>query len=346
MTDQLYEIDYAIGLEDTSSQMDLEVMLRILHESYAGSDYLPEGEFDNLIKSIKSIEFEDVRDSLYEQLKEIFSNVSDNHLKIWKRFEDRNIHRTEELNFPVGKNMAAEKVVSVVEEDNILKIALASFPMPNEPLWDGFLDKIKSSLYKSELKGIILDLRGNTGGNDHYGYEMAALIFGGPFNHPICSQAVLQTPLSYLAMSNTFYKRNEEYAQAYKGKYYHALEVEKSDKFKVYEGEKDKTLITTDCINKPLFILIDPITKSSGESTALCFEDHPQVQYIGQDTNGCIEFGNVGLFVLPHSKVCIQISTHKNIFRDQRNFEKNGIQPHLFCETGVDALDVALKKLG
>lgn len=346
MTDQLYEIDYAIGLEETSFEMDLEVMLRILHESYAGSDYLPEGEFKLLIESINGVEFNADKNLLYIELSKIFSKVSDNHLKVWPCFADRNIHHNIGLSFSVGKNMAAEDIVSVVEDDNILKIALAKFPMPNEPHWEGFLDKIKSSLYKSELKGIILDLRGNTGGNDHYGYEMAALIFGGPFNHPICSQAVLQTPLSFLAMSNTFYQRNEEYAQAFRDKYHFALESEKADKYKIYEGEKDKTSLSADCINKPLFILIDPETKSSGESTALCFEDHPQVQYVGQATNGCIEFGNVGLFVLPHSKICIQISTHKNIFRDQRAFEKNGIQPHLFCETGVDALEVVLEKLG
>jgi len=338
-----FKINQCLNMEGTEIAADITVLVQAIKDSYAGSDYLPVGEFEDLINSLEKLSEIDSPSNLYECLKDVFSKVSDTHLKAWKSFDDRS-NRIREMRAKavVGENIAIDDVVKVTVEKDSLIIGLSYFPMPNEKYWNNFLENIKAKIYKSDLKKIIIDLRGNSGGNDHFGYELAALIFGGAFNHPICNQAVVQTPLSYLIQANNFYGRNEEYYDAYMAKYEYSLELEQSDKFKIFKGDSDKTTISNDLIDIPLYILIDGETLSSGESTALCFEDHPRVQYVGQASKGCIEFGNVGVIVLPYSKLCIQISTHKNIFRDNRVFEKVGIRPHIYCETGEDALQKVL----
>ena len=58
----------------------------------------------------------------------------------------------------------------------ILLIAITKFPPPSSPLWNGFLSSIKEKLPKAAA--IILDLRGNQGGNDHMGRQLATLLYG------------------------------------------------------------------------------------------------------------------------------------------------------------------------
>jgi hypothetical protein len=336
-----YKIEYGLNANSATVDTDITILLEALNEAYAGCEYLPKGEFDILLSEIEKLRSLGDKIQLFEALKEIFSKVSDSHLKTWQTIEDRSKKRKEKL-YEIGTNIAAEEKVVVQFKDGNLLIGFDSFPMPNDPVWENFIESIKEHLYKSDLKSIIIDLRGNDGGNDHYGYELASLIYGGVFNHPISSQAVLQTPLSQLIQSNTFYKRNDEYFEAIRSKFEFALTKEGVEKFRSFSGESSKTEITNDCCDKPLYILIDNETMSSGESTALCFEDYPKVKYVGQPTKGCIEFGNVGLLVLPYSKICIQLSTHKNIFRDGRVFEKVGIQPDQYVQAGEDALSLIL----
>lgn len=338
-----FKIEYGLNSNSGNIDTDITILLEALHEAYAGCEHLPGDEFSNLVKDLNEAQNILDKNQLFDQIKDIFSKVSDSHLKVWRNLEERSSKRKIK-EYPIGKNIAcADKVVVDYKHDNLL-IGFDSFPMPNDKVWEGFLDNVKSHLYKPEMKNIIIDLRGNDGGNDHFGYELASLIYGGVFNHPISAQAVLQTPLSQLIQSNTFYKRNDEYFEAIRSKFDHALTLEGVNKFREFNGEERKTAITADCCQKPLYILIDRETMSSGESTALCFEDYPNVKYVGQATKGCIEFGNVGLIVLPYSKLCIQLSTHKNIFRDKRIFEKIGIQPDLLCQADQDALALVLSQ--
>lgn len=337
-----YKIEYGLNSDSGNIDTDITLLIEALNEGYAGCDYLPAQEFKKLISELDSLRNIEDKNQLFDEIKTIFSEVSDHHLKLWKCYADRSIKRREK-SYPNGKNIASDETVLVDYKDNSLLIGFDSFPMPNEPVWNDFLDSVKSHLYKADLEKIVIDLRGNDGGNDHYGYELAALIYGGVFNHPISSQAVLQNPISQLIQSNTFYQRNEEYFHAFRAKFEQSLKVDGKDKFRLFSADKERTKITPDCINKPLYILVDSDTMSSGESTALCFEDHPQVKYVGSATKGCIEYGNIGLIVLPHSKICIQLSTHKNIFRDERRFEKNGIQPDIVCQVGEDALELIVR---
>jgi C-terminal processing protease CtpA/Prc len=95
--------------------------------------------------------------------------------------------------------------------------------------------------------------------------------------------------------------------------------------------------------NKPIYILTDGGCASSGESTAAAFEHHPEAKKVGRNTAGFIHFGNVGIIVLPHSKITVQISTSFQEYADHRFLEKTGIKPDIETAPGQDAYDVAVQ---
>ncbi|MDD0854314.1 S41 family peptidase [Halobacteriovorax sp. GB3] len=339
--DEELAIEKCLNSSDASISRDIDLLIYTLREGYAGSIGLDPSEFKELLNQVNLLREEQDNEVLYSSLKEIFTNIKDNHLKIWKNYAERSIGSVSPKLYEVGRNIADEEEVVVrrIEDGNYNLIGLSHFPMPNSELWKSFLIDIESNLINSEFT--IIDFRGNGGGNDYYGYKMAELFYGQDFCHPINSQLVLNTALVKLVQSNTFYKRNEEYFNKFRFEF-NNFNTSLGRELRHSSGT-DVTKVGRNCYNKPIYILIDNDCKSSGESTALCFEDHPQIHYVGQATNGCIEFGNVGIIVLPYSKLCIQISTHKNIFRDNRKFEKVGIQPNIKCEPGQDALDIAIQ---
>ncbi len=334
-------IEECLNFNGGSIGEDVELLLYALKESYAGSIGLDTSDFEELLNQVSLLREEKDKETLYVLLKEAFSKVKDNHLKIWRTHAERSIGSVSPKSYEAGRNVADEEevVVRTIEEENYTLIGLSHFPMPNSNLWKTFLKDIVLSLENSNFT--VIDFRGNGGGNDYFGYKMAELFYSQKFCHPINSQLVLNTALVKLIQSNTFYKRNEEYFDKFRTDFY-GFKAD-SDRVLKHNDGAGVTQLDGKSYNKPIYVLIDRDCKSSGESTALCFEDHPQVQYVGQASNGCIEFGNVGIIVLPYSKLCIQLSTHKNIFRDNRNFEKIGIQPHIKCESGQDALDVAVQ---
>ena len=334
-------IEKCLNFKGGSIDEDIELLFYALNESYAGSIGFDTSDFDGLLNQVSLLQEEEDKEVLYGLLKEVFSKVKDNHLKIWRSHAERSIGSVAPKSYEVGRNTADEEevVVRTIEEENYTLIGLSHFPMPNSDLWKTFLKDIELSLKNSNFT--IIDFRGNGGGNDYFGYKMAELFYGQEFCHPINSQLVLNTALVKLIQSNTFYNRNEEYFDKFRTEF--SAFKTGSDRELRYSSGTDITVLDGKSYNKPIYVLIDRDCKSSGESTALCFEDHPQVQYVGQASNGCIEFGNVGIIVLPYTKLCIQLSTHKNIFRDNRNFEKIGIQPHIKCESGQDALEFAIQ---
>lgn len=92
-----------------------------------------------------------------------------------------------------------------------------------------------------------------------------------------------------------------------------------------------------------IYILQDRDCASSGESTIDFFESYPNVTRVGFNTAGMTHFGNLGMVVLTHSGIQINMLTKANRYKDGRCIEFLGIKPDVVLKDGEDAYEFVIK---
>lgn len=168
--------DSNLVLDKQQLAYDIDQLLYTLTQVYSGSKFLPKGEMEVLIEDLKNINSPINLMNFCKQIATAFSKVSDNHIKA--DFEGKNCFdkpkKTKEIgdNFYQEKNDTPWKVqIRNKNKKKILLIAITSFPQNNSPKWNGFLEAVKTKYKSSDV--IIIDMRGNGGGDDTYGYKLA-----------------------------------------------------------------------------------------------------------------------------------------------------------------------------
>lgn len=89
-----------------------------------------------------------------------------------------------------------------VDKVTALLISITSFYQSTSPAWNGFLEKVKGLLPQAQL--VIIDMRGNGGGDDAKGFELSTLLAGNPLKHPYGPQWNSYRPETYQLFVNTF----------------------------------------------------------------------------------------------------------------------------------------------
>jgi hypothetical protein len=188
--------------------------------------------------------------------------------------------------------------------------------------------------------------------------ELAELLFGHPFEYPVARQYISRTPETFALWINSFkldafymQKDGEEVPPYLKDR------LKKfTDDFRLaqqgliaplYVRTNKGTGSRHDPVTgfmKPIFILMDAGCGSSCESTIAAFEWHTYVKRVGENTQGCTHFGNVGALVLPNSKIEIQMPTQYSEFFDGRFIENIGISPDIRVAPDGDAY-IEVKKI-
>ena len=318
---------------------DISVLARILIRAYVGwpkhDEETKVAVLDTLLQ-IYNAPTEMTVKEFWDKIKQIPSLIPDNHLQIVNGRPRYN------QNF-VGKNIASENKVNVLltkaTKDNIAIAGIQTLNYEklsqNErhtlrrlPVW------AKDYLPKSSA--LIVDLRGNSGGDDTPTNALATYLCGDVRNDPAETEYVRTTKDSIkITPKNKLdgiirLPQIEEYLVAY------LLGTAPGiNKFKAYM--------------KPIYILIDKRTGSSAERFVLAMRHHPMVKFVGDNSGGTEVFGNMSSTVyLPNSQANIRVGRHyrdlaKELGHDK--YELHGFCPDIKCKEGEDAFEVALKDL-
>lgn len=213
-------------------------------------------------------------------------------------------------------------------EEGIAYVALNHFAL--EEVVHAF-EALLPSLYAS--RGLIFDLRNNTGGNSDYAVEVVKHLTDKPF---LTSR--WRTPehiAAYKAWGQWADKVPElaRYRPYAEGKAWHEEEPER---IVPPEGPK---------ITAPLVVLIGHNTASAAEDFLICLDSAKRATLVGQRT-----FGSTGqplLVELPGGGMA-RICAKRDTYPDGRDFVGYGIQPDHFIEPSVEAFlagqDVVLEK--
>ncbi len=371
-------------ISEEQTREDLAALIYVLENAYAGKDYLPNGEFRQLISRLQKIKGAMTPAELRDRIDAVFLQTPDRHLNAsfygdWSKARDdqqkkgqvgRNIYtrsaltekpwfvetRTVKIRLVEKKETATLKSKS---QNNILLIAIAAFPLSESPLWKGFLEKVQANLAK--VDAVVIDLRGNDGGDDTTGLQLAWLFYGQDYRYPVTKQYGRRTAEAMALYANMFGRslaldkiRKQTSPEYIVQKHKHRLELfaEAQKNHVTGYDEYPTGLITFEGhaalapFKRPIYILMDAACASSCESTIDAFEFHPQAKRVGENTAGYIHFGNVAPYVLPHSLVSVQLGVQYSEYFDKRFIENVGLKPHVVVMPGEDAYAKAIQLLG
>lgn len=339
---------------------DTAILIHNLKRGYSGRLFFKDKTLTNASTKIGEIKGPISNIEFCEKIAAIFDDIPDNHLQV--RLNKKNCKAKKKSHPDIGDTLAKKKNKTWLVElhkkgkKNILYISIASFPTHKDPVWNGFLDKVKNLHKKADV--IVLDLRSNGGGDDTIGYQLSAYLhktkdyFG--FPSPIEKQITSQTPetqilkinMAELAMLEKMVPENI------------ALEWRKESEAileKVLSGEVEEFKVTNEeqipkdwkfkGFETPVYILMNTKCYSSCESTIDTFEYNPFVKKIGTNTGGMVHFGNIAVLFLKNSLLFIQTPTHVNFYRDGRFIEQKSIKPDIEVKDGTDAYDYLAREV-
>lgn len=197
--------------------------------------------------------------------------------------------------------------------------------------WDNF--DVYEEMYKKfttlglrygEKKNYILDFRGNGGGNDLYCQKfLANLLFGKNEkdeirnykkfeNHISFSSVNLYSPPILQAIKWYGNNRKKEYDNYFKKIY----KFMKKNNFNKIKTENSKRGVTKKInFSSKLIVIMDKNSCSSGESFVYLanplLEEEKNLFYIGENSGGCFNYGNVFCYQLPNSGMAIYLPSMK-----------------------------------
>jgi len=348
-------------LSSEEASADSQFLIYTLENGYGGRNFIPEGLFPKAINKIKEINGPLKIEDFKNRIDEALLVIPDNHLNARLNGEASPARKASVRLSTVGANAISDKnrtweVRNIpIGPKKALYISITTFPSEKDKVWTGFLEEVSKRLLKSDA--VIIDLRGNNGGDDAYGRKLAFVLYGQDPPDPFTKEYVSQTPetiaihANYYRLHSLVLKRDGKEVSPYFDEIYQEIMIEFPQALnKEIPTEKvivrnNQALKTSPSYTKLIYVLIDNSCISSCEGTVALLEGHPSVITVGENTSGTIHFGDIGFVLLPNSKIAVQIPTTYHERSDGRFIERIGISPKIMVPSGQDALKFTISKL-
>ncbi len=205
-----------------------------------------------------------------------------------------------------------------------------------------------------EREWVVVDLRGNPGGSDHYAREWLLRLHGG--NSPGWKVSELISPVTLqgnVILHRWLFSRARSEAEREQsgGRLAFALEeLEKAEnqqmptQWKTHDAAPVEILPNSSPFDGKLLILVDSNTGSSAETFVLMAKQYSQAIVVGENTRGMARFGEIKLYSLPNSTIRIQAGS--KIFHDPTGLftEGRGFVPDYWLE-GSEPISEIVERL-
>lgn len=309
---------------------DVAIFARLLIRVYVGWPVHDEIVKRRILKHLINIyngAHEMSADEFFKLLKPVVADIPDNHISI--RFDTLGFGTKYKKPYKnVGKNIAGNKIVRGEMRDGGVAAIGFSAMIKSDEFKNVVVDFGKNILPKSNA--LVMDLRGNTGGNSWYSDLFAEHLCG-----------------AWIDSMQAVYVRTNRDSQKFLSVVYPTApwaKLPESEELVVWKTGKNYTPDINKAYMKPIYILTDRQTASSAEMFLLRMLQHPCTVVVGDNSSGTEVFGNVGSALLPNSQIKFNIGMNYRVL-PQENFELNGVTPNIKCPENTDALDLALQEI-
>lgn len=316
-------------LTATQIKHDISVLARLLIRAYVGWPVHSEIIKRKVLKTLVDIynnAYDMTAAEFFEQLTPVLSYIPDNHISL--RFNRQRVgtHKTRKP-VNVGKNIAGDKQIATQIKNGIAIIGFTRM-LRNDDFANTILEFAKNTLPKSTA--LIIDLRGNGGGNSFYSDK---------FSEHLCGTWIDSMKEVYVR-TTTEAKKLQQAAQPNAG----WKDVPESEDMALWKTGTNYTANPEKAYMKPIYILTDGQTGSSAEMFLLRMIHHPCVRVVGDNSAGMEEYGNMANSFLPHSQITVAVGMNYRKLL-QEDFELNGHVPNIKCTDGMDAFTVAMAEI-
>ncbi|TRO48955.1 hypothetical protein E2P65_01960 [Candidatus Bathyarchaeota archaeon] len=201
----------------------------------------------------------------------------------------------------------------------------------------------------SQYKGapcLIVDIRGNTGGNEAWPKQWVTRFTGRqPDRVQVFTELISETTMigrsnSYaLALHNVPELSQQGYpakVEEFRG-YAEAHDEGVAAFWWPYTVPEPRTIPST----TTLIVLVDGYVYSSGEGFISYLHQVENVVFIGENSGGAVTYGQMSHHRLPNSQILVALPTSLNVFVDLEYREEKGFFPDLWVPAG-DALNYAV----
>lgn len=358
LTIDSFKTDSPVHLTKADILYDIALLKYALERAYSGWKYLPETQKRAAVKKLDSIVAKNPIDLCYA-IDDALFKIRDSHLMALKPTGGAcPRERNQNQRMPsVGKNIYSKKNppwhLEYRSTGNLRVPVLSVTALPdfNHKSWTGFMSAANKLKHE---KNVIIDLRGNKGGSDSSLVWLAKKLTGitpkMPYTRIKSKRPETLAALLNLERGDIFFdyilknadvpdwlKKNEE--DAY-NEFQKALSGELPEEMVLAPKGGDNSKTTKD---KNIFILADAECGSSCENGILHFRPYSGTRVIGENTAGRLHFGNIGIILLPKSRVSVQIASDFKRYDDGSFLELIGLTPDIKVEGGQDAIDIAIK---
>tara|TARA_R110002072_G_scaffold534_6_gene3984 strand:+ start:161248 stop:162441 length:1194 start_codon:yes stop_codon:yes gene_type:complete len=356
-------------LNNRDIREDIELLIYALQNGYGAKGFLPKNQLKDAIDDLEKIydKNELTENGFCALVGDALWPVQDGHLNVRARGKYCGLQvERRKWKGSVGKNFAFKEykkdnrpwhIKSI--KRNGLRIGMISiiyYPSHKDSVWNGFIQRSKKLIRTSDI--LIIDLRGNQGGDDTKGFELAAILQDrivkpgwdktidrlSPETIALARNSWLISKFSHENGKKEVPKYVEDFIQK-KTKDLEDVKADKHPPFKTYTWDQSKFPVGKNAYKGKIILLQDKECASSGESSLEALAKHPNATTYGENTMGLYHFGNVNMLILPNSKITIGIASKYNAYNDGRIIDKIGLSPKIKTPKGQDALEFALGNL-
>jgi len=226
-------------------------------------------------------------------------------------------------------------------------ITVTDFETMPRSYYKKFYMKAFCEIDRRGVKNLVLDLRGNDGGDSRYAEDMARYFADKPFR--ISSRTLWKvTPEFKANFAQLYIPGIMRWAKFLYGINEHTKAIWKTadGQVAVVEHKERKPLRSALKHPKKIYLLIDNDTFSAGSMFAAMVKDHHLGTLVGQPTGNLSSFYADPLmwYMLPNSRITFQVSTSLNV-RPNGKLDNDSIQPDILLPESTDALKYVLELL-
>jgi len=345
-----------ILLSKADVESDINFLEYSLQKGYVGADFIDAHIWKTFIEEIKSLTNQKFVDNVAfcKKIGELFLTLPDSHFDVW--FPKHKCYGSQKIKANVGPNYLLNDENKVFKVKNFSKnntklLAFKSFPDRDSVKWRGFEEAV-NNLKKS--KNIVVDLRGNGGGDSSKGLFLARSLLNSSIKHNRRKIIRKNSPEAWVIFRNGILRNKiwEEFqgrSVVYLNKHLNEIDL------KIVEAVKNKEQFIVTTFPKlntkelkfkgNIYVLIDKGCGSSCEHTLEALKFHPNTKTVGQNTSDQIHFGQMGIIRLPKSGIYIRLATQYFELFEEGNFEKKGYSPDIQVPVDHDALNFLFKEI-
>jgi C-terminal processing protease CtpA/Prc len=335
---------------------DVDLLVYALERGYVGRPFVPNARWTEMMQRLTLLRGKatTVRE-LCDGVADALWQLPDAHLAARRRAPNAKtstkcgtLYEKAARSPSVGSNFAAGETAPWSTKDVtaggsvVGLLSIREFPFKDDPVWKDFERVARDLLRKDAL---IIDLRGNGGGDDARGRQLANILVDGEVALGVTKWHARKTPETLTLLMNSYAtqgpaehvrqliaetKRERDEAVARRG-----------PEWKVEDATPRTTTVGPKAFSGPIAILVDAACASSCESTLQFLRAHPKARVFGERTAGQIHFGDIGTFAMPNSRIRIILPT---AFAELASgfHDRVGFEPDVQTPQGTDAFDVAL----